>query len=60
VLDYVVAHEVAHLVEFNHSPRFWRIVAELCATPRESRLWLRENGFVLHAYGMERRSLQAL
>lgn len=60
VLDYVVAHEVAHLVEFNHSPRFWRIVRELCTAPDESRRWLRENGFALHAYGAERRSVQAL
>ncbi|MPY71248.1 MAG: DUF45 domain-containing protein [Alphaproteobacteria bacterium] len=60
VLDYVVAHEVAHLVEFNHSRRFWRLVGELCAEPEFARKWLRANGPGLHAYGLRRRSLQAL
>lgn len=40
VLDYVVAHEVAHLVEMNHGPRFWRLVAQLHPEPRAQRLWL--------------------
>ena len=31
VLDYLAAHEVAHLVEMNHSPRFWKVVAKVCA-----------------------------
>ena len=30
VLDYLAAHEVAHLKELNHSHRFWRVVHELC------------------------------
>ena len=30
VLDYLAAHEVAHLVEMNHSARFWRVVAKVC------------------------------
>lgn len=37
VIDYVVAHELAHRVEFNHSPRFWNIVAELCPEHRSTR-----------------------
>lgn len=37
VIDYVVAHELAHRVEFNHSARFWNIVAELCPGHRSAR-----------------------
>ncbi len=43
VLDYVVAHEVAHLVEMNHGPRFWRLVAQLHPEPKPQRLWLNRN-----------------
>lgn len=50
VLDYVAAHEVAHLVEMNHSPAFWRVVSDICPNYREWRGWLRANGGRLHAY----------
>jgi predicted metal-dependent hydrolase len=60
VMDYVVAHEVAHLAEFNHSRRFWRIVGELCETPDAARRWLRDEGPRLYVYGLARRSIQAL
>jgi predicted metal-dependent hydrolase len=43
VFDYVVAHEVAHLVEMNHSVRFWRVVARLHPEPKAQRLWLHGN-----------------
>jgi hypothetical protein len=43
VIDYVVAHEVAHLVEMNHSPRFWRVVASLVADSATPRAWLRRH-----------------
>jgi predicted metal-dependent hydrolase len=50
-LDYVAAHEVAHLREMNHSPRFWRHV-ECCAPGwMEARRWLQLNGSALHAIG---------
>ena len=48
VLDYVAAHEVAHLVEMNHQPAFWTIVAQLCPDYENHRQWLRENGDQLH------------
>jgi predicted metal-dependent hydrolase len=50
VLDYVVAHEVAHLVEMNHSKRFWSLVAELRPDHEDQRHWLRHNGAKLHHY----------
>lgn len=48
VLDYVAAHEVAHLVEMNHQPEFWAIVAGLCPNYRTHRQWLRDHGDQLH------------
>lgn len=51
VLDYVVAHEVAHLAEMNHSPAFWRVVATLCRDAAAGRRWLKANGALLHRYG---------
>ena len=50
VLDYVVAHEVAHLREMNHSSRFWTHVETLCPLYREHRRWLRVNGAMLAAW----------
>jgi predicted metal-dependent hydrolase len=50
VLDYVVAHEVAHLAELNHSPRFWAVVRRLCPDFQPARAWLRRNGAALHAH----------
>lgn len=50
VLDYVVAHEVAHLAELNHSARFWAVVADLCPDHAGPRDWLRRNGAGLHAF----------
>ncbi|HTK79830.1 MAG TPA: SprT family zinc-dependent metalloprotease [Rhizomicrobium sp.] len=50
VLDYVVAHEVAHMREMNHGPRFWRLVEELVGNTEKPQAWLRENGSLLHRY----------
>jgi predicted metal-dependent hydrolase len=52
VLDYLAAHEVAHLVEMNHSPRFWRTVLGICADTRRAKHWLDTHGAELHRYGM--------
>lgn len=48
VLDYVAAHEVAHLVEMNHQPAFWSVVARLCPDYEQHRQWLRSEGDQLH------------
>ena len=48
VLDYVAAHEVAHLVEMNHSAAFWAMVERICPDYDVHRAWLRKNGDVLH------------
>jgi predicted metal-dependent hydrolase len=51
VLDYVVAHEVAHLVEMNHGPRFWALVERLAPGSAEPRAWLKQHRNRLLAYG---------
>ena len=51
VLDYVAAHEVAHLQEMNHSPRFWHLVESVCAETDAARAWLNREGPRLHAIG---------
>ncbi|TMV73522.1 M48 family metallopeptidase [Thioclava sp. BHET1] len=49
VLDYVAAHEVAHLAQMNHSPAFWAEVARLLPDHGPARRWLRDEGQALHA-----------
>ncbi len=49
VLDYVAAHEVAHLVEMNHSAAFWAVVARLYPGWNVQRDWLKRNGGALQA-----------
>ena len=51
VLDYVAAHECAHLIEANHSPKFWAVVRELIGDERPHRAWLRAHGTRLHGVG---------
>lgn len=51
VIDYVVAHEVAHLREMNHGPRFWRLTASLTRDVEGARAWLQRHGPALHRYG---------
>jgi predicted metal-dependent hydrolase len=53
VLDYLAAHEVAHLVEMNHSPRFWRVVARVCDHVERAKRWLDTSGNDLHRYGVQ-------
>jgi len=51
VLNYLSAHEVAHLVEMNHSARFWRVVRRLCPDHERAKAWLDVHGGDLHRYG---------
>lgn len=50
VLQYIVAHEVAHIREHNHSADFWALVAQLCPEFQTSRNWLKRNGKTLYMY----------
>lgn len=51
VLDYVAAHEVAHLREMNHGPRFWALVRKTMPDMDEAKRWLLAFGMDLHRYG---------
>ncbi|MDZ7823481.1 MAG: SprT family zinc-dependent metalloprotease [Ahrensia sp.] len=51
VINYLVAHEVAHLKEMNHSPRFWALCKELCPQTDTCKSWLKRNGNKLQAIG---------
>ncbi len=55
VLDYLAAHEVAHLAEMNHSRRFWRLVERMCPRWRRAKAWLEAHGTDLHRYGEAKR-----
>jgi len=50
ILDYVAAHEVAHLVQMNHSAAFWAEVQNLFPAHQEARRWLKAHGAALHRY----------
>jgi predicted metal-dependent hydrolase len=51
VIDYIVAHEVAHLVEMNHGPRFWRLLRTLAPECATTRAWLKRHRSRLLSYG---------
>jgi len=50
VLDYLAAHEVAHLREMNHGPGFWALVEQLCPDMERHKAWLKKHGARLHAF----------
>jgi hypothetical protein len=52
VLEYLAVHEVAHLIEMNHSARFWRLVNGACSDSHRAKQWLDIHGTDLHRYGM--------
>ncbi|MBU8921515.1 MAG: M48 family metallopeptidase [Bacteroidales bacterium] len=47
VIDYVIIHELAHLIEANHTPRFWNIVRSQVTRMEKAKAWLSENGQLL-------------
>ena len=47
VIDYVIVHELAHLIEANHTPRFWNVVRTHVPQMEKARAWLTDNGQVL-------------
>ncbi|HWK15725.1 MAG TPA: M48 family metallopeptidase [Rhizobiaceae bacterium] len=53
VIDYLVAHEVAHLREMNHGPKFWKLCTELCPDTDRCKAWLKKNGSALQAIAFE-------
>jgi predicted metal-dependent hydrolase len=53
VINYLVAHEVAHLKEMNHGPKFWKLCKELCPDTERCKDWLKRNGGALQAIGFE-------
>ena len=54
VLEYLAAHEVAHLLELNHSPRFWRLLKKINPDCDRAKAWLDLHGADLHRYGARR------
>jgi predicted metal-dependent hydrolase len=46
VIDYVIIHELAHLIEFNHSNKFWKLVETAMPNYQEKEKWLKENNYV--------------
>jgi len=55
VLDYIAAHEVAHLVHMDHSPEFWALVDNMVPRMEEAKDWLDCEGLDLHRYGPAKR-----
>ncbi|MCG8272342.1 M48 family metallopeptidase [Aquamicrobium sp. NLF2-7] len=53
VINYLVAHEVAHLREMNHGPKFWKLCTELCPDTERCKAWLKRNGSALQAIAFE-------
>ena len=53
VLDYLAAHEVAHLVHMNHSDDFWAVTRKLAPQTERAEAWLHAHGASLHRFGVE-------
>jgi predicted metal-dependent hydrolase len=48
VIDYLILHELAHTVVFNHSKKFWQRVADTCPDYKVAEKWLKDHGSTLH------------
>ena len=48
VMEYVVVHELCHLLEMNHSDRFWKLVEQTCPQYSKAKIWIKQNGYNLH------------
>jgi len=48
VRDYVLYHELMHLKRMDHSPAFWKLVAQVCPRYRDARRWLRRHALAPH------------
>ncbi|MFN3701218.1 MAG: M48 family metallopeptidase [Alphaproteobacteria bacterium] len=59
-MDYVIAHEVAHLVHLNHGKRFWTLCRELSRDFIEGEYWMRNHGHELMRYGQKARRRTSL
>jgi hypothetical protein len=57
VLDYLVAHEMAHLRHHNHSENFWILTRTLCPSTAKAEAWLKLYGAQLHRYGRKTRGV---
>jgi predicted metal-dependent hydrolase len=53
VLDYLAAHEVAHIVHMNHSPMFWKLANRLFPDTDRAEAWLKTHGSGLHRFGAD-------
>ena len=47
IIDYIIIHELFHLVEFNHSNHFWKLIEDAFPTYKDCRVWLKNNGAYL-------------
>jgi len=50
ILEYLVVHEMCHMIEMNHSMRFWSLVEKFYPDYKLAKLWLKQNGVRLHQY----------
>ena len=46
VIDYVIIHELAHMVEMNHSPKFWKVVQDVMPDYKQMERWLKDNSYL--------------